>query len=1085
MGATYGWYWTLNSSETKIMSSTRKPVAFERVLRHELRDIDRRRKVIDPSLTPVEPPKNEHQDAEVPKAEQEVDRSGAKQSKAQRLKAEKLRAEHLKAESDAKLEQEMQRARSRNLVGVALSGGGVRSGAVSLGFLQAFYNRRILNQLDYLSTVSGGGYAGTYLTAKLSKLAQSNQKVNWTPVPADWRRGKDTGTCKLDLSLGKGRQQSKEMRRLIYGGMYLGKFRELISTTFIGIVVNWLMILASLTALVTVVAILYRLFDVPAIEEIPEIGRVTSSSLPAFGDIWEALTYAGDIPKAFVPTVIIGSIWLPMLVWRLFSKKRRWQPHFVHVQSWLSIALIGSLLCAAVMILNTAQVNLAPSETSATRVDYDAVRQVQKWSWLVLVSAVLISLIPFLRRNDLAKSGTTSSPQWKGWVARFAVIGMLVGVPLMIFGIVVKENLFNYNASRPDRFEITRSHVKDWESLAHQLQQSAAVSHGSVNPAQNLADRKVDGEVLTVGAMLEKIIELENVRRAVPRDYWLVERWVRSVDLDGGPVADLYAARRDARNYERKVALAISMALSDPQFFKRCPPASGCLPAHLKGREVEYGAVLGKAAALAELHGKNPSSSQQPTKTEIQKTNRALFDMQFPGQLFSADTAFAHHVWTRDQWHRLGILLWAGAISLALGLGLDVNHTSAHHYYRQRLSEMWIPEFSDGTQMNLTEMANTDCGGPLHLINATVHLNGPRRLPDHEPTEMFLFSRRFCGSNRCDYERSNRYANRAGVSVADAMAISGAAVTPYAVRDNLLLFYAFILTNARLGQWVRNPGEDVFLKHPAFLPAIFKHFFGDPEKNPYLYLSDGGQHDNTGIESLLRRRCRIIIALDASWDPQDQFLDLLRLFRRMTMFEGIRFNSADGPVELTKIVRDPDLKLSEEHFTLIRITYPEDKNPAWLIYVKSSLTGDEKPEVLRYREDNQVFPHDPTTDQFFDPRRFECYRELGYHLGTVISKELTKTLKNPVNAEIAKSVLWLKDADFSPIADAQRSDSPPELKQLLAQLSRSGNVPKSVIRMLHNIIDTMPRARDTAAHKRDDGDIGDTDAVAPPLSPAG
>jgi predicted acylesterase/phospholipase RssA len=52
--------------------------------------------------------------------------------------------------------------------GLAFSGGGIRSGAVCLGALQALHERRILESIDYLSTVSGGGYAGACLTAAMS-----------------------------------------------------------------------------------------------------------------------------------------------------------------------------------------------------------------------------------------------------------------------------------------------------------------------------------------------------------------------------------------------------------------------------------------------------------------------------------------------------------------------------------------------------------------------------------------------------------------------------------------------------------------------------------------------------------------------------------------------------------------------------------------------------------------------------------------------------------------------------------------------------------------------------------------------------
>ena len=50
------------------------------------------------------------------------------------------------------------------LVGLALSGGGIRSAAYALGVLQAIAACGVFPRLDYLSTVSGGGYAGAALT---------------------------------------------------------------------------------------------------------------------------------------------------------------------------------------------------------------------------------------------------------------------------------------------------------------------------------------------------------------------------------------------------------------------------------------------------------------------------------------------------------------------------------------------------------------------------------------------------------------------------------------------------------------------------------------------------------------------------------------------------------------------------------------------------------------------------------------------------------------------------------------------------------------------------------------------------------
>lgn len=50
------------------------------------------------------------------------------------------------------------------LTGLALSGGGIRSATFNLGILQRLARRGLLDKVDYLSTVSGGGYIGSSLT---------------------------------------------------------------------------------------------------------------------------------------------------------------------------------------------------------------------------------------------------------------------------------------------------------------------------------------------------------------------------------------------------------------------------------------------------------------------------------------------------------------------------------------------------------------------------------------------------------------------------------------------------------------------------------------------------------------------------------------------------------------------------------------------------------------------------------------------------------------------------------------------------------------------------------------------------------
>ena len=56
-----------------------------------------------------------------------------------------------------------------NLVGLAFSGGGIRSATFNLGVLQGLARYKLLRRVDYLSTVSGGGYIGAFLLSWLGQ----------------------------------------------------------------------------------------------------------------------------------------------------------------------------------------------------------------------------------------------------------------------------------------------------------------------------------------------------------------------------------------------------------------------------------------------------------------------------------------------------------------------------------------------------------------------------------------------------------------------------------------------------------------------------------------------------------------------------------------------------------------------------------------------------------------------------------------------------------------------------------------------------------------------------------------------------
>ncbi|HJP17917.1 MAG: hypothetical protein CMD96_06170 [Gammaproteobacteria bacterium] len=129
---------------------------------------------------------------------------------------------------------------SSNLMGLALSGGGIRSATFSLGVMQALAKADILKKMDYLSTVSGGGYIGAALTWFLSKKME------------DQRDGKKYGLGPNNFPFGTedpstdaGKSSNNLLKYLRQHGMYLmpGKcinFLSLIAVILRGMFLNLL-----------------------------------------------------------------------------------------------------------------------------------------------------------------------------------------------------------------------------------------------------------------------------------------------------------------------------------------------------------------------------------------------------------------------------------------------------------------------------------------------------------------------------------------------------------------------------------------------------------------------------------------------------------------------------------------------------------------------------------------------------------------------------------------------------------------------------------------------------------------------------
>jgi hypothetical protein len=80
-------------------------------------------------------------------------------------------------------------AHNLKLSALALSGGGIRSACVALGVIQSLAEARLLHQFKYLSTVSGGGYIGSWLSAWLYWNKTHGEKAEKVLTALTARRG--------------------------------------------------------------------------------------------------------------------------------------------------------------------------------------------------------------------------------------------------------------------------------------------------------------------------------------------------------------------------------------------------------------------------------------------------------------------------------------------------------------------------------------------------------------------------------------------------------------------------------------------------------------------------------------------------------------------------------------------------------------------------------------------------------------------------------------------------------------------------------------------------------------------------------
>jgi hypothetical protein len=337
----------------------------------------------------------------------------------------------------------------------------------------------------------------------------------------------------------------------------------------------------------------------------------------------------------------------------------------------------------------------------------------------------------------------------------------------------------------------------------------------------------------------------------------------------------------------------------------------------------------------------------------------------------------------------VAVVLWA----LNARFFYNANDVSPHSHYRDKIANTF--QFSANlddadtvksrSEMRLSEM-NVHTA-PFPLINAALNFADRDEYRGRgRNATFFTFSPHHVGSTELGYVcTADLEAVHSRFKLSSAVAVSGAAAAANAGRiTNPALRFLLAVVNVRLGYWLPNPR---FIANGDFKRRWWRGGYPQPgayhlvremigaldTRSAFVNLSDGGHLENLGIYELIRRRCRVIIAIDAECDTAFSFVSL---------GDVVRFARMDRAVNIEIDVSDirPDAKgHSKAHHAIGRIDYGRGEY-GWLIYIKNSLTGREGESILKYRAVEKLFPHHSTNDQFFDEEQFEAYRELGYRM---------------------------------------------------------------------------------------------------------
>ena len=875
-----------------------------------------------------------------------------------------------------------------DVTGLALSGGGIRSSAVCLGVLQALNHHGLIGRIDYLSTVSGGGYIGTSLCATMTKAQRfvfGERPVGGTATAAEIS---DTP------SVGHLRNYSNYLipagaRDLLTGVAIV--VRGLVAN--IGLTLPIVLLLAAVTiwstplrSCLTVANIFGVSLDNNKLCELHDFSVIDRYGFSTFGLaialvmlLCSGLAYfTSRSIRGNGPSVVfayIAGISLLLGVACDFARFLKVQ----HFALTLSIAIIGVVLFFGWALK---QSFASPGKRQEFRSHWPSMGA----TFLVLLAVIaFFEFQPFMlgQMFDVAESSAIGGPAGAvaiTWIKSLAAVAAPIGVLVTAFRQQFVELLKGNSAS------------SQWGSLLLAVVARVAL--------------------WIAGLALPLIIWVA---------YLYLSYWGISNDLfERCPSALGAVSQRECLANAKSNAPSGSLA-GKIQF----DTSKGILSAEITPKAVP--------PVVADSERLTPTWRAPGWLLFLAQKAGHVVQVQFPG-LFRGTASELSYSFSLPM---VILYTFAGVVLFAVSFCLTPNANSLHRLYRDRLSKAFLfdptrsadggiaraeasldqgRDFGTLDRMKLTDLyaapveADRIPGqsiaprlhAPYQLINTALNIQGSdfanRR---GRNADFFVFSALNVGSEATGYAPTGLVQDdEQSLDLATAMAISGAAASANMGSSSIkALTPTLALLNVRLGYWLKNPRyvDDRVRPQRRSTPLYFWSEISGRlyENSDSVYLTDGGHIENLGVYELLRRRCKVIIAVDAEADAPMNFGSLMRLQRYARIDLGVRIDLPWTPIrECTRALMarnadkagDPGAADEHDgaaqgrvHVAIGTIDYGGD-DQGYLVYVKSSLNGDENDYIRDYARRNDRFPHETTGDQFFSEEQFEVYRALGFHM---------------------------------------------------------------------------------------------------------